>query len=388
MIKREITGVRAFDELYIDQGMWREAHGHHHKHRRLHAVASHRPGIVFGLEVVESGANPQQVIVAPGVAIDSEGQTIIIKDKVELTFNDSGYFYIILSFLSTVDPGSTVTVSSGGVEYYREVEGRKLEPTKTLPQTPFLELARINRSATNAPVKNAANPLDPGKDQINLMFRSYAFPHCYGDIGVGELGYVGLKNPDAWRPNRTGLWNLLHEGNGRGFHLTFTNPFTAAARSAGGLRPGMLYMAGRQGFQPLADNMITALRRFLSDEGGVLFGEAVGGSTEFRDCFQNLASQLGAGLDTVGKGSPLLTSHYMFAAAPPGGRTGTLLGDLNAGVFLSTLDYGAAWQGDLERPEAADSRERIRQSVEFGLNIVAFAARRQREVYLNTLSGT
>lgn len=55
-----------------------------------------------------------------------------------------------------------------------------------------------------------------------------------------------------------------------------------------------------------------------------------------------------------------------------------MLADTGKGIILGTMDYGGAWQGDVEKPEATDSRERIRQAVEFGLNVVAYASRRRR----------
>jgi hypothetical protein len=46
--------------------------------------------------------------------------------------------------------------------------------------------------------------------------------------------------------------------------------------------------------------------------------------------------------------------------------------DLEKGVILSTNDYGAAWQGEV------DSRDKVRNAQEFGHNVIAFAARRRR----------
>ena len=51
---------------------------------------------------------------------------------------------------------------------------------------------------------------------------------------------------------------------------------------------------------------------------------------------------------------------------------------MDAGIVFSTYDYGAAWQGEVEKPDAPDARERIRQAQEFGLNVVAAAAGRRR----------
>ncbi len=390
MIARQITGIRPFNELPIDAEIWRQAHNHHHQHRYLHALAAHRPGVVTGLEVVASQARERTVVVAPGVAIDSDGQTIVLSEPISLEIEPIGrtYIYITLAFLRTADRNSAVHVG-GGQQYYREVEGRNLTANKEIPKTAYLELARVYCSTPEKAIKDAANPSSPGNDELNLLYRPTSFPHCYADVAVGELSYVPKTTASPWNPNRAGLWNLLREGNGRGFHLAFTGSINLAAQAANPEPspndPVMLYMAGRQGFQPLKDVEVEGLKRFL-DNGGLLFAEAGTGSEEFAQGFEELAGKLGAKLKKAGKGEALLTSHYVFSSAPSGGQSkGVVSLDLDAGIIFTTYDYGGAWQGDLEQPEAPDARERIRQAQEFGLNVVATAARRRRVRELSRL---
>ncbi|BDI34263.1 hypothetical protein CCAX7_63140 [Capsulimonas corticalis] len=374
IITRSITGIRPFNELPIDAEIWREAHNHHSLHRHLHAVAAHRPGIVFGLEVVASKVTERTIVVAPGVAIDSNGQTIVLEQPVSFTIEEPRQIYIVLSFLRAADRNSAVTVG-GGQQFYREVEGRDLKQTKELPATPYLELARIFRSGPEKPIRDAAKAFTPASDEINLLYRPIAFPHCFADIGVGELSYVPKTGASAWNPNRAGLWNLVREGNGCGFHLAFTGPLNLRAPSFGPADPALVYVAGAQGFQPLADAEVDGVRRYL-DSGGLLFAESCGGE-EFTNSFLELAGKLGADLKDVAAGHPLLMSHHVFSA-PPGGPKGRLQADLNAGVIFGDRNYGGAWQGDVPDPGAVDARERIRQAQEFGLNVVALAAQRRR----------
>ena len=107
--------------------------------------------------------------------------------------------------------------------------------------------------------------------------------------------------------------------------------------------------------------------------GGTLFAEASKGDAGFAKGFAEVAKKVGATLKKVGKDSPLLTAHHMFPACPAGGLDkGEVQADLEKGVILSTNDYGAAWQGEV------DSRDKVRNAQEFGHNIIAFAARRRR----------
>lgn len=381
MIENKITGIRPFNELPIDAEIWRQAHDHHHLHRYLHAVAAHRPGVVTGLEVVASQVKERTVVVAPGVAIDSEGQTLVVSTPVPLEVDRvRGNVYVTLAFQRERDVYSAITVG-GGQEHYREMEGHKLITVKELPKTAYIELARIYSSSADKPVKDAANPSTPAFDEVNLLFRPLAFPHCYADTAVGELSYVPKATTSLWNPNRSGLWNLLREGSGRGFHLGFTGTLSLKALAAGqdvGPEPSLLYVAGRQGFQPLGEPEQEGLKKFLAG-GGLLFGEAGLGNAEFAEGFKELAGRMGAKLRPAAKSHPLLTAHYVFSGPPPGGQSqGELLADMDVGIVFSTYDYGAAWQGEIEKPDAPDARERIRQAQEFGLNIIAAAAGRRR----------
>lgn len=388
IMARPVVGINPFNELPIDAEIWRVAHGHHHAHRYLHALAAHRPGVVVGLEVIASQAKERTVVIAPGLAIDPEGRTIVVREPVTLTVEPVSrmYIYITLAFLRAHDRASGVTVGDGQ-QYYKEVEGYDLTATKELPKTAHLELARIYCSTQDKMVRDAANPSAPGNDELNRLYCPTAFPHCYADIGVGELSYVPKTSASPWNPNRAGLWNLLREGNSAHFHLTFTGSVNLLGQGAGALsaEPALLYVAGRQSFQPLKDAEVEGLRRFL-DGGGLLLAEAGQGSAEFASGFEDLAGQLGARLKPVLQGHPLLTAHHVFSSPPPGGQnSGTLTADLDNGIVFSAYDYGAAWQGEVDKPDASDARARIRQAQEFGLNIVAAAARRRRMRELSRL---
>jgi hypothetical protein len=136
--------------------------------------------------------------------------------------------------------------------------------------------------------------------------------------------------------------------------------------------PLLLYVAAGGEFQPLSDEQLAGLRKYL-DAGGTLFAEASKGDAGFAKGFTEVAKKLGATLKKVASGSELMTAHHMFPAPPSGGQEkGDVQVDLDKGVILSTFDYGAAWQGE------AASRDIVRNAQEFGHNVIAFAARRRR----------
>lgn len=368
LIARRITGISPFNELPIDAEIWREAHGQHNIHRQLHAIATHRPGIIYGLEVVVS-KKERTVNVAPGVGIDAEGRTLLLSEPASFLLEEKGQLYITISYEDNVDSKSAITVGSGK-KYFRLVEGRQVIATKDLPKGAYLELARIDRSGKDKPVKEAANPFDPGEDELNLLYRQVAFPHCYADGGIGELVFLPKADPSAWKPNRAGLYNLVREANGCGFHVDFVGLFNLRAPSEPA--PVLLYVAAGGEFQPLSEDQVTGLKKYL-DAGGTLLAEASKGDAGFSKGFADVAKKVGATLKKLDKNSPLLTAHHMFPSPPAGGQDkGEVTADRDKGVILSTFDYGAAWQGE------SASRDAVRNAQEFGHNIISFAARRRR----------
>jgi hypothetical protein len=380
LISQRITGVDPFNELPIDADVWRESHGQHSSHRLLHAVAAHRPGIVYGLEVLPSSSQDRTVVVAPGVAIDREGRTILLSEPASFVIEEKGQTYITISYEDNVDSRSAVTVG-GGKKYYRLIEGRQVVATKELPKIPYIELARIDRSGKDKTIKEAATPFDPAEDELNLLYRQLAFPHCYADGGIGELCFLPVADPNLWKPNRAGLYNLIREANGLGFHLQFEGLFNL--RTAGdGDDPFMLYVSCEGEFQPLNKDQLDGLRRYL-EAGGVLFADARKGSEGFAKSFGEIAKAVSAKLQPLAKGDAIMQAHNLFSAPPAGGvDKGAVTADLDKGLILSTRDFGGAWQGDVVNAADEGSRDRIRRAVEFGLNVVAFAAKRKRRAAL------
>lgn len=373
LLSNPITGVQPYDELPITAQIWSEAHGHHHQHRVLHALAAHRPGILYGLHVSVDPGNSNTLVLSPGVAVDTVGRTIIVSRPMRFQLTLPDEVYVILQYDEGEDPEAQVQIG-GGVVSWKLVEYRKAYCSTRLPAEPHLEVARIKRTAPDHGARNAANPFDPGADEVNLLYRLHAFPHCAVSGGVGEISYVPSTGDD-WKPNRPGLCHLLRSAASQGFALSFRGaPDTGLPPSDDD--PILMYMSGKEGYVSFAPSEIGWLRNYLS-AGGFLMAEAAGGSAQFRTSFQATAASLGANLRPLGPRHPLLSAFHVFAEAPVGAGTGEILIDDSVGVLFSTVDYGAAWQGALGRKDA-NSREVIRAAHEFGMNVIAYAAARRR----------
>ncbi len=381
MITRDITGINPFNELRIDAEIWREAHDHHRAHQRLHALAAHRPGIGYGLEVVPSATTAGAVVVAPGVGIDDDGQVLVLSEAVKLTLTKAGQTFILMTYKAVEDPKSAVSVGSGK-QKYRFKESCAVVDANALPRGPYLELARVFRSSASSQIRVAASACDPGKDEVDPLHRRMAFPRCFAAGAIGEVDYVAQGGQGAWKPNRAGLLNLIREANANGFSLDFSGPMDLQSQ-ADTPDPLLLYMAGGAGMKiSLAAPQVQGLRRYLED-GGVLVGESSGGQNDFAMHFYALSRELGANLQPVEAGHPLLNAHCTFGKPPRGAADeGLLAADPAVGVVFSSFDYGGAWQGTVPSPDDPLARTRIRAAQEFGLNLVAYASARRRGMEL------
>lgn len=381
LIKTKITGIDPVNELPIDADIWREAHGQHTKHARLHASSMHRDGIVFGLEVVLHPTDPSKLILAPGMAVDSVGRVLVVTRPQDFVISDRGVFYLVAQYSDTRDPAYKLDIEGASFKY-RIIEGCQVERTKDLPTEPYIELARVERAKPDKPLRAATDEFDPAPDELNLLYRRKAFPFCAADGVVGELAYVPASEKASWKPHRAGLVALLNQANLQGFHVSFVGPVPPAQLAS--VQPMLLYAAGSGGMGEFDVAKVDALRSYLS-EGGLLLLEADAPGSEFHKAAAALAAKLKAKPQKVVSGDPILSSHFHFALPPKGASPkGVLEVDDEIGVVISSLGYGSLWRpSSTEDPNAA--RELSRAAAEMGMNIIAFGEQRRRRIQLQKM---
>jgi hypothetical protein len=76
--KFQLKRVNPFQGLIIDADTWQDAHNYHRDQQRLHVLAFHQTGIISGLEVTANSPADTSVIINPGMAIDPDGNVIIV----------------------------------------------------------------------------------------------------------------------------------------------------------------------------------------------------------------------------------------------------------------------------------------------------------------------
>lgn len=355
MIERQdVLGIEAVVGLRMNVETWKRAHGYHADLARLHACLSHRPGIVYGLEVRKAG---MQLSVASGLATDPNGNLIIVAQKFKLPVDK--YF---------ANLGDTERNVAHIVAACRDY---KPDPkTGQFHEYHHCSLVPLSKFTAEGSVYVELARFDPEQKLDNLMlnhdFRQYAYPRCYADLNV----WVPDSTPKEYRD---GLFALTRVAEVHGCVLR-------PASIGGGKDTSLVYLAGDRTLSLTRDEQKTLADHV--ERGGVVFAEAGVNDTGFTTAFEAFAREKRWQLDPVGPRSKLLSSHYRFPDFPLGGRAGgAVRADRQGRVFLSTRDFGLAWAGQI--PQNGASRERIREAEEFGVNLAVWAAACRREANLD-----
>ena len=390
IIKFQFKRINPFQGLVIDTDTWRDAHNYHRDQQRLHVLAFHKVGIVEGLGVTANSPADLSVNIHPGLAIDPEGNIIIVPQvqRYRIQTHEKGMIYLVIQFREV--PAEPYQPPEGG-QPTRILEAYRIQEREKLPAEPYLELARIDFDPASEVIKDAKAPSQPGKNEINLAFRQEETPAVAPPIapqkaaapapeitarpqetiilGHAVLGGVGKDLHFA------GLENLVREINRQDnlvFNLEENIPLDKDI-----YRFTMIYLTGNGRFEIAAEQQ-AALGAFLKS-GGVIFGEGWSegqgeaeskGAKEFGLAFNRLAGQLNCKLEVVQHGHSLLSAVHIFSEIPPGAEPAGML--LEGGhMVYSGSDYGCAWQGGHQGHSL--SRDIIRSSFEMGTNIVVYA---------------
>ncbi len=377
--------IEPFDGMAVTAEVWQNAHEYHNQQRRFHNMLSHGSGIVTGLEVIASDPPDSTVYVLPGVATDQAGQVIVLQQP--LTFDIAkaeGYLYVLITF------GESSAKDEGFDQHGEEKapyihSGFSLEVVSTLPDTPFVELARIDRKGRESTLSDAADVAFPGQNQIDLRFRkyvgavqkeSYCLAVCYAGGVADKRHGRGLSRLAqtisrlAWmsRPDHLDIW--VDDG---------VRLDAKVSRD----RYVLLYLVGQGAFH-LSQEEMKALYAYWQGGGTVLFEscrrDAPEGKSPADPSFFDALSSFGIKLEPVKPGHSLLSEPFLFAAPPAGFEArGEPVVNVGDGIIFSSHDYGCLWQG--ERHNAVPTREDIRAALEWGANMIHYAVARHKPAY-------
>lgn len=351
--------VNAFPGLIIDDDIWRDSHDYHRTQQRLHNLAVHGPGIVTGLGVTANQPPGSSVIISPGMAIDSEGNIIVVSQPqiYKIQSREKGTIYINIQFREILT-GPYQPPEDG--QPTRILEAYSIQERPSLPDEPYLELARVDFDPSDPAISVASNPYQPGINQIDTRFRRQ-----FAARVKRHLTFCHLSLEQDKEIHRSGLAHLVREIN-RITDFEVTIEMIDSLNDS--IECNMLYMTGKSRFE-LDAKAKKNLASFIECDG-IVFGEGCAqdpeGPKEYGLAFNRLARELGHRLEKTGQGHPLLTYYNIFAATPPGASTESFI-LASPRVIYSGSDYGCAWDGG--HPDNPLPRDVIRGAFEMGMNI-------------------
>ena len=396
--KFQLKRVNPFQGLVIDADTWRDAHNYHREHQRLHILAFHKTGIISGLEVTANNPPDLSVNISPGIAIDPEGNVIVMQQKqsYRLQTVEKGTVYLVIQFREI--PGEPYQPPEGG-QATRIIEAYRVQERDQLPSEPYVELARFDFDPAQKTIKAASNAARPGINEINLNFRESTTAEDTGRVSVParetlsppppvkenvvslpalRLGHAVLGEGTS-DLHLQGLRNLVKEMNRQG-NINVTIDENINLKQSDN-QYNLIYLTGSGRFEITGEQQ-AALGLFLQS-GGIIFGDGCSGTSiggeargakEFGLAFNRLAGQLNCKLGMVQRGHPVLSADNLFSEVPPGCEPGMLLEGGN--MVCSSSDYGCAWQGG--HSDKPLPREVIRSAFEIGINVVSQAKKGRR----------
>ncbi len=388
MLVRDVSSLQRrrlnpYKGLVIDVPKWVDAHGYHSDQQKLHAMSLHRPGIVFGLEVVAWNPPDDSVVIYPGLALDHEGNMIVVPEvqRFQVKAGEKGTTHLVIRYSEVGQDVAEVPGESKTQPLYI-LEAFRIEEMRQAPGEAEIELARIVTGAKGGAIKDAADRLKPGANEIDSNYRRMAGPRSQGNVTLALVDIPG------WERHSEGVMNLVrYVNNSTSYHAHFTGAVGLAGQVGD---CDLLFMCGSEKFQ-LSEDEVKAVVGFLG-RGGVLVGEACGEGGEgqkesgkaFRQAFSGLSQTVERTLRTVERGHPLLTAHFIFSGAPAGVDGPALLME-DGGMAHSDGDYGCLWKGG--RSDRPIDRQQIRDAFEFGTNMVVYAHERRRRQELKLSVG-
>ncbi len=355
-----ITRVEPFTGLVIDPPTWAAAHDYHDLHHRLHLLSLHGHGIATGLAIVPTDPPSDDVLVEPGVAIDSEGREIVIAARERVTVGlDSGTAHVVLEYTEAAPSfmdASGAPVPEVDGSRGRIVEGYRVSISTMAPALPALELGRIAIAPgqSSATIVAAANPWSPGENEIDGRHRRQIGTAAPKEIRVAFVADDHSKAADHLQ----GFTNLVALGARSGVRIEPT-----IANGSGIPDADLLYVTGHADSDP-SPKLLDSLRDRIR-AGAWLIADGCGQGDRFASGFASLIEESGPA-DTE---ALVAGAHHIFGAIPEGACEGEVRWGPRA--MLSGRDFGCAWRGG--RAENPLPRGLIRDALEFGVNLAVSA---------------
>ncbi|GAB1543820.1 DUF4159 domain-containing protein [Scytonema sp. NUACC21] len=374
--------LHVYDSLMMNAERWRLAHYYHRHRQNVHYQSLNEPGIVCGLgvrvisppEAAPARFRDQRWLeIQPGIAIDLEGNPIIVDPSIDRTFRiatptpTTGTLtvYLVVSYVEPQNPGQR-----SGSELIRE--WFRFDEKTSPPTEKEIELCRIQLQPSTVQLENPTDVLFPSFNQLDLRYRPQAKARPQAVVSLATT----LNASDRIYENLSYLLQSV---------APLYPPLQGAAIKEVSLLPedtdyDLLYLTAWQVLN-LDEQELDTLNKYLQT-GGVILIEVPANSAKLAAEMKDLiVGQLETALQSwsqLSRTHPLRTQPFLFAALPRINQQAIQLSN-GGGIVLVEGDLSAAWGCD---DELSLNRNDIRTAQELGINILYFALQRRHMTQL------
>ena len=379
--------LRMYDSLMITADRWLMAHDYHRQRQNVLYQSLHQPGIVYGLGVCKTDA-PRGVSakfrqqpwlkVQPGIAIDWEGNPIIVPKAVDFPLNfpatstnELVNIYLVVSYR---DPEQLNHKSDG--ETIQETF--RIDQKNSVPTDGEVELCRFLWQPGNYEIEHPKNPLSPQINELDLNHRYRAGFRPKATVSITTLNTLSDKIRDN-------LKLLMHSV------ATLYPPLTGSTLIDSILlislekiaKYDLLYLSIADLHQ-LKERELSILDKYTAS-GGVILIENNSNSDRIKEIAEFVQTKFKFNSNiwqkTLSREHPLRNQPFLFVALPEINRYPIELWHNDDGIILIEGNLSAAWGYD---EELFLSRNDIRTAQEFGINILHYAWQRKHLMSLIT----
>ena len=389
--------LHIYDGLMMNRQRWLLAHDYHRRRQNVHYQSLNQPGIVCGLgvrlitppaEVVSKFRDRRWLEIQPGIAIDVEGNPIVVDEAIDRTYRikteapvtGTLTVYLVVSY---VEPDNPERQQNTEVlrEWFRFDE--KTHP----PSAKEIEVCRIELQPGTVKLENPSDVLFPEFNQLDLRYRIQAKARPQAVIKIAQMkqketgdGYDKdrqklsdryLENISFLIQSVAALYPHLQAETKIG-QISLQAPKSVAAYD-------LLYLADWQ-IVELDEAEIYTLNTYLKTGGIILMDSPTNNEFLVGSIKHIITQELETDLHSwqeLSRNHPLRSQPFLFAALPNINQSPVQVWQ-GGGIILATGTLSNSWGLD----DGSLNRNDIRTAQELGINFLHFALCRRQMTQL------
>lgn len=379
--------LHVYDSLMMNSQRWKVAHSYHRQRQNLHYQSLNEPGIVCGLgvKVIEAPSqaaarfrDKRWLEISPGIAIDLEGNPIIVDPTTDRTFRiatsppmtGSLTVYLVASYVEPQD--SEKAKESELIREWFRLDEKTSPPTEN-----EVELCRIKLEPGTVELQNPVDVLFPNVNELDFGFRRIAKARPLAVIRVATTVNAAYDKLSDLMQSVASLYPAL-EGD---TEIKQVNLYEKLPECE------LVYLPALQ-LLNIDAKELEILKNYLQT-GGVVFIEISDKDDDINyDVLREGVEQLietnfktkMQSFSELSRNHPLRTKPFLFAKLPQVNRRNIQLWNAG-GIILVEGNLSDTWGG--LNQDLALERNDIRTGQELGINILHFARQRRQITQLN-----